>query len=232
LEVWPLRGKLRSLIQLGDDFAKLEAGHFKVIILDAKYRFAMPGVSENDNAAETRIYNLLDEYAAHTAAAFVLVHHTSKGNQGEKRITDVGSGAGAQSRAADCHLVLREHELEDVAVLDAAVRSFAPVEPLALRWEFPLWRPDSAVDVSQLKGRLTKGEEKQNQNDREGIAAILSALSAGPLTFKAAARATGFGDYRLERLLNKLISQGVVGVERVKVKGNECDEYRLTGDGG
>lgn len=133
-EVWPLRGNLRSLPELAAEFDKIEPGEFKAIILDAKYRFAAEGVSENDNAAETQVYNLLDRYAAKTRAAFILIHHSSKGDQSGKAVTDVGAGAGAQSRATDCHLVIRPHEEDDCAVLDAAVRSFAPIQPVTLRW--------------------------------------------------------------------------------------------------
>jgi hypothetical protein len=43
------------------------------------------------------------------------------------------------SRAADSHLILRHHEDEHHLVLDAAVRSFAPVEPKVLHWSFPLF---------------------------------------------------------------------------------------------
>ncbi len=43
-----------------------------------------------------------------------------------KAMGGVGAGAGAQSRVADVHLVLRDHEEAGVAVVDAAVRSFAP----------------------------------------------------------------------------------------------------------
>src|SRR5690606_38037062 len=142
------------------DFESIAAGEFGCIIFDAKYRFGN-GVSENDNAAESQFYNLVDQIAANTGAAVVLVHHTSKGSQSDKRTTDVGAGAGAQSRAADCHLVLREHEEEGVVVLDAVVRSFPPVEPLALRWQFPLWQPADDIDPGKLKGRLTAQEQRQ-----------------------------------------------------------------------
>ncbi len=44
-------------------------------------------------------------------------------SQAGKAITDVGAGAGSQSRATDTHLILRPHEEKNCAVLDAAVRS-------------------------------------------------------------------------------------------------------------
>src|SRR5690606_13500171 len=107
--------------------------------------------------------------------AIVLVHHSSKGSQSEKRVTDVGAGAGAQSRAADCHIVLREHEDDGVFVMDAAVRSFPPVEAVALEWSLPLWRTTGA-DTSALKGRKTAQEQRQDERDREGNDAIFKAL--------------------------------------------------------
>ncbi len=53
-----------------------------------------PETDENDDAAMCRLYNLIDAYAEQLGAAFILVHHTSKGNQSGKGVTDVGSGAG------------------------------------------------------------------------------------------------------------------------------------------
>jgi hypothetical protein len=84
-------------------------------------------------------------------AAFALIHHASKGNQSAKSVTDVGAGAGAQSRATDTHLVLRPHEEKNAVVLDAAARSWPPIAPICLRWEFPLWKPASDLDPTALR---------------------------------------------------------------------------------
>jgi hypothetical protein len=84
-------------------------------------------------------------------AAFVLIHHASKGDQSGKSVTDVGAGAGAQSRATDTHLILRPHAEDKVVVLDAAVRSWPPVEPICLRWDFPTWTPAPDLDASDLR---------------------------------------------------------------------------------
>lgn len=228
LEVWPLRGDLRDIVQLGHDFASIEPGRFKLIILDAKYRLGIPGRSENDNASETQVYNLLDQHAAQTGAAFVLVHHSSKGSQAEKRVTDVGAGAGAQSRAADCHIVLREHAQDGVVVLDAAVRSFAPVTPLPLKWEFPLWLPARDIDATKLKGKLNRGEQQQQEKDREGREKVLKALrKCGPLTRSKLITETGMGKDRLQRLLGQLTSTSDIECREITERGNRCDEYAL-----
>ena len=146
--MWPVRGVNPDFGAIGR-FLRKQSTAYSLIAVDAKYRTLPPGKSENDNAFETELYNEIDRWAH----AKILVHHSSKGGQGEKRVTDVGSGAGAQSRAADCHLILREHAEEDAVVLEAAVRSFAPVEPLPLRWQWPLWHPDDGLDSRLLRAR-------------------------------------------------------------------------------
>ena len=124
-------------------------------------RFMPADSDENDNGTMARVYNRLDAYARHLGCSFVLVHHATKGSQAGKAVTDVGAGAGAQSRATDTHLVLRPHEEDGCVVLDAAVRSWPPVEPRCLRWTFPVWNPDDSLDPEALRveGRRRKKEE-------------------------------------------------------------------------
>jgi len=230
LDVWPLRGQLRSLDDLADDFAGVEYGRYRLIVFDAKYRFLTDGQSENDNAAEARFYNRVDQIAEHTGAAIVLIHHSSKGSQSDKRVTDVGAGAGAQSRAADCHIVLREHEESDCVVLAAAVRSFKPVEPIALRWNFPLWHPATDVDAGRLKREPTRNKQRQDALDKEGSDAILAALAVGPATESGLRIKLGFGQPRVKRLLSKLLSEGKISIKKIETNGNNCDEYSIQKD--
>lgn len=224
LDVWPLRGNLRPLYRLVEEFDGL-GETYQVIILDAKYRFST-GKSESDNAAETELYNLIDCLAAMTGAAIVLIHHASKGSQSEKRVTDVGSGAGAQSRAADCHIILREHEDEDVFVLDAAVRSFPPVEPLAICWEFPLWRVTGA-DTSLLKGKKTQREEKQAAEDKDGMNEIIRVLLVAPATASKLREATGYGRQKMQRLLERLVAEKQITYTTEIVAHNQCKVYQI-----
>ncbi|TWU17624.1 AAA family ATPase [Bythopirellula polymerisocia] len=197
--------------------------------MDAKYRFGN-GESENDNAAETRFYNAVDRLAEQTGAAIVMIHHSSKGSQSDKRVTDVGSGAGAQSRAADCHMVLREHEDDGVVVLDAVVRSFPPVEPVALKWEYPLWHLTEA-DTSLLKGKKTNQEQRQNEKDKEGTEQIIDAIrKEGPGTARVLRERTGISRERQQRLLDWLVSQKQLSTTKTTVRGNECNVYQLAQD--
>ncbi len=146
-----LRGRLQDIFTLGPYFEAIDPGRYKVIVLDAFYRFMPAGGDENDNGTMANIYNRIDSFADRLGCCFVLIHHSTKGSQSGKSVTDVGAGAGAQSRATDTHLVLRPHEEEGVVVLDAAVRSWPPIEPTCLRWSFPVWNADRSLDPADLK---------------------------------------------------------------------------------
>ncbi len=146
-----LRGRLKDLPGLGVGLLKIERGRYALAIIDALYRTLPGGADENDNATMAGLYNQLDCYAEAIGAAFALVHHSSKGDQSSKSVTDVGAGAGAQSRATDTHLILRPHEEDNVVVLDAAARSWPPVDPLCLRWDFPTWTPALDLDPTALR---------------------------------------------------------------------------------
>ncbi len=161
-----LRGRLVDIEALERYFAAIDPGRFKVVILDAFYRFMPCGSDENDNAGMAAVYNRIDRYAHHLGAAFILIHHTTKGSQSDKSVTDVGAGAGSQSRAADAHLILRPHAEDNVVVLDAAVRSWAPIMPRCLRWEFPVYDYDDTLDPIHLKrdGRRRPWKQKPDQD--------------------------------------------------------------------
>jgi hypothetical protein len=165
LYVENLRGKLKDIISLESYFASLEPGRFQMIILDAFYRFMPAGTDENDNGALANIYNILDRYADRLGCCFVLIHHSSKGIQAGKSVVDVGAGAGSQSRATDTHLILRQHEEDGVVVLDACVRSWPPINPICLRWEFPIWTVDNDLDPTQLRIENRRKKHKEEISD-------------------------------------------------------------------
>ena len=147
------RGRLKTIEDIGSHVERYRSQGYKMIIIDAFYRAMPRGVDENDNGAIADVYNLLDRYAHEIGCAFVLIHHTSKGNQSQKSVTDVGSGAGSQSRAADTHLVLRRHREKDVVVMDSVVRSFPSVEPICLKWTWPLWNRADGLNPEDLDGK-------------------------------------------------------------------------------
>jgi hypothetical protein len=159
LDLWPVRGHRLSIDDLDKRLKDVSPGHYGLIVLDALYRFLPPGGEENANETMTKVYNSLDAIAKRLDTAIVVVHHSSKGSQADKAVTDVGSGAGAQSRAADTHLVLRPHEVPGALVVDAAVRSFPPMRPFVIRAASPaLWEVDTTLDPTMLKRDRRRGK--------------------------------------------------------------------------
>jgi hypothetical protein len=215
-----LRGELKDIFGLGQCFTRIEPGQFKMVAVDAFYRAMPRDMDENDNGTMAQVYNVLDSYAAKLQCCFVLIHHSTKGNQSGKSVTDVGAGAGAQSRAADTHLVLRPHEEPGVAVLDAAVRSWPPIEPRCLRWSFPVWTVEDALNPEALKSEKPRRKSKPSPEpvaptkpawDAEKFAAaFVAAEPAVTLAIIARATKAGVPEGQAKKLLKLAEADGLV----------------------
>jgi len=203
LNVKSLRGEIKDLYQLELSLNALQDEDYSLIVLDAFYRLLPADANENSNGDITQLYNALDRLARKLDCAIVCIHHASKGDQSQKGITDVGSGAGAQSRAADAHIVLRPHKLTDLAVVDAAVRSFPPVQQLSIQWKFPCWiaKPMITPEI------MTKQEAQQSKNDEQGMEKIMEAIGDERVSCGTIRKKTGMGDERVKRLLNVLLEK-------------------------
>jgi len=213
LDVLSLRGRLKDLFELRSFFAGITKGKYAVIILDALYRLTPAGIDENSNADMTRVYNAIDNYGEKTGAAFVVIHHASKGNQSGKSITDTGAGAGAISRAADSHLILRPHDEDDAVVLESVARSFPPSPATCLRWTYPTWSVDDSLDPEQLK---TESRRKPKAEPAPGWTAARFAAEFVPTTaieakaVAAKARGKDIPKSYAEGLLRLAESEGLV----------------------
>lgn len=152
LDVASLRGRLKNLDQLCTELFDTD---YSLIVLDAWYRALPPDISENDNAGVAKLYNTIDELALARNTSWINIHHASKGRQDVKSVVDVGAGAGSQARAADCHIVLRPHAEPDTVVLEAALRSWPALKPVALRWRWPIFEIAIGVDPTQLRTAKT-----------------------------------------------------------------------------
>jgi hypothetical protein len=209
-----LRGHWQDIFSLGSYFQSLEPGRFRVIILDAMYRFMPREMDENDNGTMANIYNAIDRYADLLGCCFVLIHHTSKGSQAGRAITDVGAGAGSQSRATDTHLILRPHEEDDVVVLEAAVRSWPPVAPRCLRWAFPVWLPADDLNPMLLrteKLRQASSEDKQPDWDAERFTSTFVGVEPKLVdALLVEANRQGINDFKCRTLLRKAEAVGLV----------------------
>ena len=211
------RGKLVDVYGLGEYFDQYEPGEWSAVVCDALYRFLPEGVDENNNSQMTGVYNQIDHYAMKLDCGFACVHHASKGNQSGKAVTDVGAGAGSQARAVDTHLILRDHAEPDCVVLEAAARSWPPVEPIVLRWQWPLWQL-----ADELDPKLLKPDRPTAQDKLETIKAdILKAF----VHFPDGATKTAIQQYTgrpsaWERAMRELLDDGVVATCEVSSKSH------------
>ncbi len=228
LRIESCRGRLMDLHELGRRLVAYGPNTFKLVVLDAFYRFLPAGTDENDNGAMARLYNLVDRLAKALCCAFVLVHHTSKGLQGHKNVTDVGAGAGAQSRAADTHVILRRHEEPNVAVFDAAARSWPPIDSFCLRWDYPIWTPARELDPANLESPYSRRRSKRDPEPSEPAEPSWtperfaeSFLKSDPQAKEPilmAANDAGVSDHMAERLLRRALYKGLA--YRWKLGGN------------
>lgn len=222
-----LRGRLLTTQHLRQHLEAIEPGRFKVIVLDAFYRFMPAGFSENDNGQMASVYNELDRIAERLRCCFILVHHSSKGDQGGKAVTDVGAGAGAQSRATDAHLVLRSHEEVGAVVLDASVRSWPPVSPICLRWSHPVWDPAPDLDPAKLRrspSRSGRGNRSESPTEPWTTARFIDELlTVEPRTKAQIATQcdtiTGLSQRKADALLKAACDEGLVETLRMSGRG-------------
>jgi hypothetical protein len=145
-----------------------------LIILDTLSAMLPEHLNENDNGNMMGLYGMVHSLAERAGAAIVLIHHSSKGDQSTKRRTDVGSGAGAQSRAADSHIILRNHQETDAAVLEGDVRSWARPAPVGLRWTFPVWDIDQSLDTTLLASEYSTGRRRREPTQKPPKPAALT----------------------------------------------------------
>ena len=160
-----LRGSNVDIDALDKKLDEAGGNRYDIIILDAFYRILPKGMSENDNASMTQIYNKLDTLASKNEVAIINIHHSSKGNQGDKSVTDVGAGAGAVSRAADTHMVIREHAEDGLFVIDAVTRSGMSPKPVTAKLDWPIWKVVSNVEpeVKTFENQRDKMHKKMKE---------------------------------------------------------------------
>jgi hypothetical protein len=223
VEVLNLRSMGIDLMTLRHKVA-IEPGRYRLVIVDALYRFIPLGVSENDNAQMMRLYNTLDELAHAWQSAIVVVHHSSKGDQSGKSITDIGSGAGAISRAADTHLTIRPHDEDGLAVLECVCRSFKSPDPVSLKYEYPVWHAVTAAPVLKRSG--SSRDDKQKQQDDEADVKVLDAIKTKWGSESEIVRRSGMGPQRVGRAVHRLHSSGSIEKKRVKRRGVPVAIYR------
>jgi hypothetical protein len=228
VEVASLRGKGVDYVGLGERMrSALRPGRYTAVIMDSHYRMLPAGTDENANGAIKDVYNVIDSLAARTHATWFLAHHSSKGDQSEKEVVDVGAGASAQARACDTHLILRPYKDKDAYTLEAVVRSFEPVTPLVVRWEYPLLvADDGGLDAGDLRTPRTRITDANRAQDTRAIMKYLAGQQA-PVTANVVAGALGRDRGRCQGMLEDLVAQGLACGEEIVTGGKQATGYSI-----
>lgn len=164
IQLWNLRGHaadFKTLIPKIIERARHES--FALIILDPIYKL-YGNTDENSAGNVALLLNSLETLATETGAAIAFGAHFAKGNAAGKEAIDRLSGSGVFARDPDSILVFTKHEDDDAFVVEPILRNFAPVEPFAVRWSFPLMYRDDELDPARLKqarGRKREHTEEQ-----------------------------------------------------------------------
>lgn len=194
-----------------------------VLVLDALYRMLPDGCSENDNTMMMRIYNKIDAISKHTGAAVIVIHHTSKGDQTNKGITDIGAGAGSISRAADAMIALRPHEQEGLICMHMTARSWPPEShlPMVIRRNGIAWEVCDWANPAEQKGadmsRRKNGPAPLTEEE------LLKVITEKPLPIEYFKGVTKASHDSILAILEVFIELGTV----ICVKSGNRKEYAL-----
>jgi RecA-family ATPase len=131
----------------------------------------------------------------------MIAHHFSKGDKSQTKAIDRAAGGGALARWPDVVMTLTEHEEDACATAEFSLRNFAPVAPFVLRWNYPAWTRDEALDPSSLK--------KAGRSDKHPSSEMLSRLKDG-MTKKDWATVMGWPETTFRRKLDTLVATGKV----------------------
>lgn len=202
-----------------------ERGHYKLIIIDTLSKMLAGDKSENDNLYIRSIYTTLEQLAGDLGAAVVIVHHSSRGDQSEKNVTDVGAGAGSQTRACDCHMVIRPHSKEGWFVLDSTVRSFPGNDSLSICWDYPVWYGDPLMPAELATRDTQRQKSKAEQAEREILLAIQSSPEVRWSVNKLNDAIEGVGYQMIRKTCEKLVDERILRRVEDRYQGKEVTYY-------
>lgn len=155
LDVWNLRGSARpldQLIPLIDSHIRRGGDPYTIIVPDPIYK-TLEGRDENSATEMALLCREIERLATHCNAAVAYGAHFAKGNASAKDSMDRISGSGVFARDPDAILTATPHEIDLCYVIDPILRSFPPIDPFGVRWDFPRMVREHTLDVEALKGR-------------------------------------------------------------------------------
>jgi hypothetical protein len=195
LDVWHLRGYAMRWPELQ---RRIRSGVYTLIILDPIYKVLL-GRAENQAETMTALMNELEAVAVRTGAAVAFGAHYSKGNQAMKEAIDRISGSGVFARDPDTILNFTKHEEKNCFTVELTLRNHPPRKPFVVRWEYPLFIPESLLDPTKLK----KVGRPQKYDPQELLELIDEPMLASEIV-KLAKDELGIDERRVFELLREL----------------------------
>lgn len=159
-----LRGQLVTIDTVERQLAQLlQTTGAGLVIIDPHYKIsAASGVEENSNDEQGLLLYRLENAVCQSGAALMIGHHFSKGDKSQTKAIDRAAGGGALARWPDVVMTLTEHEEEGCATAEFSLRNFAPVAPFVVRWNYPTWTRDNALNPAKLKSPGRKDEHPES----------------------------------------------------------------------
>jgi hypothetical protein len=149
--LWNLRNA-KIGVAFGEELNRICSGEgVSMVCVDPIYPL-LRGRDENSNGDMADLLGGLRGYCESAGAGALCVHHYAKGNSAAKSSLDRAAGAGAIARFADSMLSVSRHVKDSHFILEGNLRSFAPLEPTVLKWDFPLMNVVSGEDAGALRG--------------------------------------------------------------------------------
>ena len=148
--VLTLRGHPTNAAQLLVYLSKQTKPEYDLIIIDPLYKLNA-GKDENAAGEMATVMNTIEEIIKKTGAAVVIPAHFAKGDSSKKDSIDRISGSGVFARDSDSIITITGLEEDQTFIVEANLRSLAPINPFTLRWNFPVFQVDPSIDKTKLK---------------------------------------------------------------------------------
>ena len=157
---WTLRGYVEGIEKMAAEITKiLLQEDYVLIIFDPIYK-ALGDRDENKAGDVASMLNELEAIAVKTGAAIAFGAHYSKGNQAAKDAMDRIGGSGVFARDPDAILTMTPHEEDEAFTVDCTLRNFAPQPPFVVRWDWPIFTRDEALNPEALKKPKAVGKTR------------------------------------------------------------------------
>jgi len=198
------------------------------VIIDPMWRL-LGEREENSNTAIGQLLKPLVRFSREAHASMIGAHHHAKGNANAKEAIDQASGAGAFIRDPATVLVMSAHKEDDAYIVTLRTNDFAPVDKFVIRFEYPLFLIDEALDPAEVREapHVSRAKRKSESQAGQILTAIRTRESpdqeAG-LAHAEIVRATRILKGTVTKILKRLIRDKMV---YKSVAGSE-ERYALT----